>query len=114
MKLYIMGNLGIRMPDVPHMKGDVVQGHTHNFDHMTYVPRGSFLVEVLGDDGVAVLQSKEVRASDRYNFVLIKKDRCHRLTALEDNSEYHCVYSHRDAVTGEPVDTYQGNEAAYV
>lgn len=91
--------------------GDVVKGHAHNFDHTTYVAKGSLRVEQLADDG-SVLKAVEKRASDGRNWVLIKAGVIHRITALEDGSLGHCVYAHRTA-QGEVVQEYDGWEPAY-
>lgn len=90
---YVSGNIYIR--EMPFVKaGDIVNGHTHNFDHTTYVVRGSVLVESLNPDNT-VKQSAVKRAQDGQNWVLIKAEVKHRITALEDNCMAHCVYAHR-------------------
>jgi len=90
---YISGNIFIREMSL-QKKGDIVQGHTHNFDHTTYVVRGSVLIESLNPDG-SVKQSAIKTAKDGKNWVLIKAEVCHKITALEDNTMAHCIYSHR-------------------
>lgn len=90
---YISGNIYIREMAL-EKAGDIVNGHTHNFDHTTYVVRGSVLVESLNEDGT-VKQSAIKRAQDGQNWVLIKAEVKHRITALEDNCMAHCVYAHR-------------------
>lgn len=91
--------------------GDVVNGHTHNFDHTTYVVRGSLRIEKL--DGGRVVQTIEKKASDGHNWALIKAGVCHRITAMEDDSMGHCIYAHRNP-QGEVVQEYDGWSAAYV
>ena len=90
---YVSGNIFIREMSLPK-KGDVVKGHTHNFDHTTYVVRGAVRIESLNPDG-SVKQSAVKTAKDGKNWVLIKAEVCHRITALEDNTMAHCIYSHR-------------------
>jgi len=91
---FVSGNVFIR--EMPFEKaGDVVDGHAHNFDHTTYVARGALLVEALDADG-KVMRSATKRAADGHNWVLIRAGVCHRITALEDNSIGHCIYSHRN------------------
>jgi len=90
---YISGNIFIREMAL-EKKGDVVEGHTHNFDHTTYVTRGSVKIESLNPDKT-VKQSVVKKAEEGHNWVLIKAEVCHRITALEDNSMAHCIYAHR-------------------
>lgn len=107
---FASGNIFIREM-LLQKQGDVVEGHTHNFDHTTYVVRGSVLIEALDADG-KVTQSAVKRASEGHNWVLIKATVCHRITALEDHSLAHCIYAHRDP-QGEVTQTYTGwTEAA--
>lgn len=102
---YIQGNIFVREMRF-EKAGDVVDGHTHNFDHTTYIARGSVQIEAIDDDGT-VLRSVVKRASDGFNFVLIKAGVKHRLTALEDDSMGHCIYAHRNP-QGEVVEEYDG------
>lgn len=91
---YVSGNIFIR--EMGFLKaGDVVDGHAHDFDHTTYVTRGSIQIERL--DALGRIEKTVVKkASQGYNWILIKAGVCHRLTALEDNSMGHCVYAHRN------------------
>lgn len=84
--------------------GDTVIGHKHNFDHTTYVKSGSMLIELLNVTKIGafgeveeaeVEKSFTINSQDDINFVLIKKGKFHKLTALEDGTSYHCIYSHR-------------------
>ena len=108
---YVSGNIFIREMAFDKA-GDVVESHTHNFDHTTYVIRGALKIESLDAEG-NVLKSVEKKASNGHNWVLIKKDVIHRLTALEDNSMGHCIYAHRDA-QGEIQQDYDGWTPGYV
>lgn len=108
---YASGNIFIREMRFDRA-GDVVQGHTHNFDHTTYVARGSLLVEALNEDG-SVKKSAIKRAGEGHNWVLIKKDVKHRITALEDGAIGHCIYAHRTP-QGEIVQEYDGWTPAYL
>jgi hypothetical protein len=113
---FISGNIFIR-----HMAfekaGQGTTGHQHNFDHTTYVPHGAIRFEKVRLDEagnvVEVLKTVDKRASDGYNWVLIKAGDCHRLTALEDNSVAHCVFSHRNP-QGDVVQEDDGWRASYV
>jgi len=72
-------------------KGDIEHGHKHVFDHATLVSTGSVLYEVLND-------SEEVEASKVFvapDMVFVKKDKFHRLTALEDNTVCGCIHALR-------------------
>lgn len=61
--------------------GEVVDGHAHNFDHTTYLPRGAFRIEQLTDDD-EVIRAVEKRASESHNWVLIRAGARHRITAI--------------------------------
>lgn len=99
-------NLFIRTPSKSLKKGDVVETHAHNFDHVTYVPKGSFRIEKLNGQKGQVLVTVEKHAGFD-NWVLIKAGVWHRLTALEDDSIYHCIYASRNE-DGSVADHYTG------
>lgn len=111
---YVSGNIFVRAPVSGSLPaGAVVLGHQHNFDHTTFVLRGRFRVDALevlelGADGLPLktrtAASAEISAADDRPWLLIEKGTFHSLTALEDDSRYLCVYSHRmpQAVTMEP------------
>lgn len=116
---FISGNIFIRQHTLA--LGQATIGHRHNFDHTTYVVRGSIKIEELEitriDESGSPLDFKSVRevikkASDGHNWVLIKANVHHRLTALEDESMYHCIYSHITP-QGEIVQDYDGWPKAY-
>ena len=108
---FVSGNVFIR--EMAFEKaGQVVEGHTHNFDHTTYCIRGALRIERLDADG-KVEKAIEKRASDGHNWVLIKAESRHRITALEDDSMGHCIYSHRNP-QGEVVQAYDGWTPGYV
>lgn len=108
---FISGNIFIREMAL-EKKGDVVKGHTHNFDHTTYVVRGSVLIESLNPNG-SVKQKVVKKAEEGHNWVLIKADVKHRITALEDNCMAHCIYAHRTP-QGDVVQTSTGWTEGYV
>lgn len=108
---FISGNIFIREMRFEAV-GEVVAGHTHNFDHTTYVVRGALLVEGLDADD-NVVKSAIKRADEGHNWVLIRADTKHRLTALETNSLGHCIYSHRDP-QGDVVQVHDGWTPGYV
>ena len=86
---FISGNIFIR-PNKLEQKGDMVQGHTHNFDHTTIFFTGSFHVKAKKPDG-----STLERDFFAPSHCLIKAEYEHEITALEDKSEFWCIYSHR-------------------
>jgi len=108
---YVSGNIFIR--EMAFLKaGEVIDGHAHNFDHTTYVARGTLKIESLNVDG-SVKQSAVKSAKDGHNWVLIKAGVLHRLTALEDGSMGHCIYAHRNP-QGEIVQPYDGWMEGYL
>ena len=73
--------------------GDTHQGHTHTFDHVSFLTRGSVRVVV---DGLTT----DYAAT---NFIVIDKDKEHSIQALEDQTEWWCVFAVRD-INGEVTD----------
>lgn len=73
-------------------KGDIEMGHTHPYDHMTLLAKGS--VEVSVDGEVSVFNAPHI--------IWINAEKAHQLTALEDDTVAYCVHAVRDA--GEIVD----------
>lgn len=111
MEFWVAGNLGIRQMDFAKA-GDFREGHDHNFDHTSYVPRGAARFELLdGKDG-KVIRMVVKRASDGYNWVTIEAGKWHRITAEEDNSLVQCIYAHRTP-QGDVVQEYDGWSPAY-
>lgn len=108
---YISGNIFIR--EMRFAKaGDATSGHEHNFDHTTYCVRGALRVEALNADDT-VAQTTILRATDGLCWALIKAGVRHRVTALEDLSIGHCIYSHRTPqgdVTQEYTGWYKATE----
>ena len=73
-------------------KGDVMQGHTHTYDHATLVSSGSALVEML-DNNHTVVSAKIFNAPE---MIYVPKDKIHRITALEDNTICACIHALRN------------------
>ncbi len=107
---FVSGNIFVREMRFERA-GDVVDGHAHNFDHTTYVVRGTLRIEQLDADG-QVTRSATKRAADGHNWVLIRAGVVHRITALEDGSMGHCIYSHRNG-QAEIVQAYDGWTPGY-
>jgi hypothetical protein len=72
-------------------KGDTELGHYHSYDHGTLLASGRLLVEILDDDN-NIVSSKQY---DAPTFIFIKKDKIHKLTALEDNTVATCIHALR-------------------
>lgn len=63
--------------------GDIEQGHTHDFDHLTLLASGTLQITV---DGFV----SEFKAP---HMIFIHKDKKHELVALEDNTVAYCIHS---------------------
>ena len=107
---FTSGNIFIRPMCFAQM-GAVVNGHAHNFDHTTYIIRGAVKIEKLNEAG-EVVKTITKKASDGHNWALIKAGVCHRITALEADTEAHCIYAHRNP-QGDVVEEYEGWAGAY-
>jgi hypothetical protein len=84
-QLSCVSNIYVRMMHFRHT-GDIEQGHSHPFDHLTLLAEGSMTVEV---DGV----SRDFYAP---KMIFIKKEKEHKLTALRDNTVAFCVHAIRN------------------
>jgi mannose-6-phosphate isomerase-like protein (cupin superfamily) len=74
--------------------GDTEQGHTHEFDHLTLLAKGSLKVTV---DGVV----SEFKAP---HMIYIRKDKNHELVALEDDTLAYCIHALRTSAEGDILD----------
>lgn len=83
-------------------------GHKHNYDHTTQVLRGRIRVTATDDDG-KVLGVQEYGWGEK---VLIPASLHHTIKALEPNTVYECLFSHRD-FDGLITQRYVGNDTAY-
>lgn len=126
---YVLGNLFIRDMGTatdPHEPGWEMQGHTHNFDHVTQVISGRYSFtqarpiinnagqSVMLEDGspaLHIVQEGEMRAGDK---MLIPAGMWHAFRCLEGPGRIECLYSHREAQSGEVIQTYNGFYRAYV
>jgi quercetin dioxygenase-like cupin family protein len=66
--------------------GDVEQGHTHPFDHITLLAKGKLAVTALG-------VTTEFTAPQ---MIFIKNGVEHKLEALSDNAVAYCIHVLRD------------------
>jgi quercetin dioxygenase-like cupin family protein len=101
----VLGNIFVRRNI--GKTGDVVKGHTHNFDHVTYVAAG--VIQVVQQRPNQEPRKKVFRAGDVF---LVYADTKHEITFLEDG-QFHCIYAHRDP-QGRVVEHYTGWGDAYI
>ena len=87
------GNIWVRQ-HILHKSGDASVGHTHKFDHVTLLVKGSVEVSIEG------YPPKQFQAP---TFIVIRKEHQHTLTALEDECLYYCVFALRN-LDGEVVE----------
>jgi quercetin dioxygenase-like cupin family protein len=104
---WVSGNVLIR-PNKMEKTGDVIHGHTHNFDHTTILFRGAFRIKAKLANGTEIV--REAKAPAHF---LIRADVEHEITALSDDTEFWCVYAHRTP-QGDVIQTYDGWQKAYV
>ena len=83
-------------------------GHLHPFDHVTMLHKGSFRVDVTNPE-TGEERSKVFVAP---TFCVVRKDLKHKITALEDDTQYYCVFALRD-IDGEVTDIYSGKNDPY-
>lgn len=93
------GNIWVRQNNL-RQAGDSLPGHEHYFDHVTLLVRGKVKVEIQGQE------PKEFTAP---TFIVMRKELAHKMTALEHNTIYYCVFALRD-VNGEVVGDIFGEE----
>lgn len=74
--------------------GAVMHGHTHKYNHITLLAKGSLNVTVNN-------VSTEFRAP---HMIFIHKDHEHELRSLEDDTVAYCIHAVREKYTGEIVD----------
>ena len=74
--------------------GDIEQGHTHQFDHLTLLAKGKLQVTVEGK--VSVFTAPKM--------IYIHKDKMHELVALADDTVAYCIHALHDKDTGDILD----------
>lgn len=121
---YQSGNLFIRDMDsftAPHESGWTMKGHSHNFDHNTFILGGRYRCimarPIIGADGVpsflpdgsqALHVVEDVERGVGSLPLFIDKNVWHTFECLEGPGRLICVYSHRDPQTGDVVQHYNG------
>lgn len=101
--LEVIGPLSIRRFSFAKIC-QVHRGHSHNYDHVTIVTQGRIKVKYQIPDG-AEGESREFGPGDT---VLIKAQVYHTVKALEPNTRYLCVFTHRNQ-EGLGVEAYEGD-----
>lgn len=81
-----VGNIWVRQ-NYMQKAGDVVGGHMHYHDHVSLLVQGRVSVQIDGGE------PKEFTAP---TFIVVRKEHKHRITALEDNTIWYCVFAMRD------------------
>lgn len=111
---WVSGSILIR-PSALMTKGQKIQGHTHNFDHTTVVFRGAVRIKGTRPDGTVIEREYKSPRPDWHgpSHALINAEVKHEIEALEDNTIFWCIYSHREP-QGEVVLQYNGWQDAYV
>jgi hypothetical protein len=94
-ELGYFGNIWVRQ-NYMEKAGDTAGGHTHNHDHITLLTSGS--VEV-------TIEGYEPKTFVAPTFIVIRKEHRHHIKALEDGTNWYCVFALRD-FDGEVVDVY--------
>jgi len=92
-KIGCVANLFSRMM---HFKkaGDIEEGHTHQFDHLTLLAKGRLRVTVEG----------QVTDFTAPHMIYIHKDKEHILEALTDETVAYCIHALRDKETNDILD----------
>ena len=94
-ELGYFGNIWVRQ-NVLELAGESQDGHEHKFDHVTLLVSGKISVQVAEDE------PKEFIAP---TFIVIRKERQHKITALADGTVYYCVFALRD-IDGEVMEIF--------
>lgn len=98
-ELGFFGNIWVRQNVIPK-EGNSFGGHKHHFDHVSLLTKGKVRVEVEGHP------PKEFTAP---TFIIIRKEHNHNFVALEDDTNWYCVFALRD-LNGEVVDDVYGGQ----
>lgn len=81
-----IGNIWVRQ-NYLELKGDKVGGHTHYFDHVSLLAKGSVEVSIDG---------QEAKVFHAPTFIVIRKNHRHEITALENDTSWYCVFAARE------------------
>lgn len=81
----LVSNMFVRQMHFQHV-GDIEYGHTHSFDHLTLLAKGSLSVNVNGNLTTYVAPM----------MIFIKADVEHELVALSQGTVAYCIHALRD------------------
>lgn len=111
MSLTLIGPVGIRRHLLERKCHENV-GETHNYGHTTIIIRGRVMITYRQrqTDGTLIVTKTEEAAQGEAIFIAAELH--HTLKALDDNTQYMCVFSHRD-FDGLVTQSYTGNIHAY-
>jgi quercetin dioxygenase-like cupin family protein len=82
------------------IQGDVCGDHSHQFDHLTVIMVGRANIRV-GSQWYTILAP---------GAMLVPANQRHEIVALEDHTEFWCIFSHRNE-DGSPSDTVASDRA---
>lgn len=91
--------------------GEEIEGHAHNFDHVTHIYRGVARA-VVTINGVEKIRDFKAPGDGRPVKILIAAGLSHKFIALTDDVCGECVYTHRSPEDGEIVQIWNGWEEA--
>jgi hypothetical protein len=125
---YQSGNIFIRDMDslrAPHEAGWRMEGHTHNFDHTTFICRGQYRcirrapifdqggIPITAADGSKALHEELNVIRGPGSALLIEAGKWHAFECLEGPGVLVCIYAHREPQSGDVVQRYNGWLDAY-
>lgn len=88
------------------------EGHEHNYDHATVIVKGRVSISRR-----VVVHGETIDAGTTEHgvgdVVAIPAKMRHTIAALDDDTQYLCIFSHRD-FDGLVTEVYTGNPAAYL
>lgn len=82
--------------------GDVMEGHSHTYDHQTLLGHGSIRAEVEGR--VVDFKAPQV--------IFVRAGKAHKFTALEPNTVAYCIHPLRDGDSVEDIIDPEGDPIA--
>lgn len=99
----VVGNVWVRVQNYTHA-GDVFEGHLHHHDHVSLLAKGKISVTIDGTNEATIFEAP--------TFFIVKAEKKHTITPLEDDTSVFCVFALRDK-DGEVVDFYTGDNTPY-
>jgi len=74
-------------------KGCVEFGHSHEYDHTSFVATGSVEIQVYDESLEEMLPPVLYKAP---SMIFIKRNTVHQIISSEDNTTVHCIHALRD------------------